>query len=118
MQLVSFKASFKTDIQKISSIKQLAHLLIVEYSAVSSAFADVFTALILFLTLPVTVASAERSFSKLKVIKSYLRNTMGQSRLSGLSLLAIEASRAKLMNTDLLINEFAEMKARRFDLCN
>jgi hypothetical protein len=41
---------------------------------------------------------------------------MGQSRLSGLSLLAIEASHAKLMNTDLLINDFAEMKARRVDL--
>jgi hypothetical protein len=116
MQLVSFKASLKNNIEKMSSIKQLAHMLIVEYSAVSSAFDDVVTALVLFLTLPVTVAGAERSFSKLKIIKSYLRNTMGQSRLSGLSLLAIEASHAKLMNTDLLINDFAEMKARRVDL--
>jgi hypothetical protein len=69
MQLVSFKASLKTDIEKASSIKQLlAHMLIVEYGAVSSVFADVLTALWLFLTLPVTVASAERSFSKLKII--------------------------------------------------
>ena len=118
MQLMSFKASLKNDIEKMSSIKQLAHMLIVDYSAISSAFDDVVTALLLFLTLPVTVASAERSFSKLKIIKSYLRNAMGQSRLCGLSLLAIEASRAKLMNTDLLINDFAEMKARRFDLRN
>lgn len=118
MQLVTFKASLKIEIAKVQSIRQLAHMLIVEHSAVSSAFPDVFTALVLFLTLPVTVAGAERSFSKLKIIKSYLRNTMGQSRLRGLSLLAIEASRAKLMNTDLLINEFAEMKARRFDLRN
>ena len=29
---------------------------------------------LLFLTLPVTVATAERSFSKLKLIKTYLRN--------------------------------------------
>ena len=68
MQLVSYKASLKADINKASSIKQLAQMLIVEYGAVLSVFAVVLTALLLFLTLPVTVASAERSFSKLKII--------------------------------------------------
>ena len=32
---------------------------------------------------PVTVASAERSFSKLKLLKNYLRSTMLQGRLNG-----------------------------------
>ena len=45
---------------------------------------------ILLTTIPVTVASAERSFSKLKLLKSYLRSTMTQERLNGLATIAIE----------------------------
>ncbi|XP_012562106.1 uncharacterized protein LOC105847230 [Hydra vulgaris] len=41
----------------------------------------------LFLTICVSVASWERSFSKLKLLKNYLRSTMGQSRLSDLAIL-------------------------------
>jgi len=91
-------------------------MLIVENTSLSSGFADVATALLLFLALPVTVASAERSFSKLKIIKNYLRNSMGQTRLRGLSLLAIEASRAKSMDVNELIKQFADMKSRRIRL--
>jgi hAT family C-terminal dimerisation region len=115
IQLACFRASMKTEIDKATSVKCLAKMLIVDYAALSSAFSDVITALLLFLTLPVTVATAERSFSKLKIIKNYLRNSMGQERLRGLSLLAIEAARAKTMDTDDLINQFAEMKARKVD---
>jgi len=116
LQLVCLKATLRNEIYKLSSIKQLAHMIIVDYSAISSGFADVVTALLLFLTLPVTVATAERSFSKLKLIKNYLRNAMGQERLSGLSLLAIEASRAKTMQTGKVIKRFSDMKARKMKL--
>jgi hypothetical protein len=40
-------------------------------------------------TLPVTVASVERSFSTLKHLKSYLRNSMGENRLNRLANLSI-----------------------------
>lgn len=39
-------------------------------------FPEVATVFKLFIVVPVTLATAERSFSKLKPIKHYLRNTM------------------------------------------
>jgi hypothetical protein len=43
---------------------------------------------------------AERSFSKLKLIKTYLRNTMMQNGLSGLAMLSIENEIASKLNFD------------------
>ena len=53
-------------------------------------FPNVSVALGVVLTIPVTVASGERSFSKLKLIKTYLRASMKQERLNGLALLSTE----------------------------
>ena len=44
----------------------------------------------LIITIPASSSSAERSFSTLKRIKTYLRNTQEQQRVSSLSLLSIE----------------------------
>ncbi|XP_008178843.1 52 kDa repressor of the inhibitor of the protein kinase-like [Acyrthosiphon pisum] len=41
------------------------------------------------IVIPITTASAERSFSSLKRIKTYLRSTMSQERLNGLAMLHI-----------------------------
>ncbi|GAA6073826.1 zinc finger MYM-type protein 1-like [Tachysurus ichikawai] len=41
-------------------------------------YPNMWVALRISATLPVTVAAAERSFSKLKLIKNYLRSTMAQ----------------------------------------
>jgi len=114
-QLVSLRSCLKKQIEKLSSVKQLANLLIIENAALSSSFQEVCTALILFLTIPVTVATAERSFSKLKIIKTYLRSTMGQERLSNLSILSIEHEIANRLrkNLDQIIHKFADVKVRR-----
>lgn len=114
-QLLSLRSCLKTQIEKLNSVKQLADLLIIENVALSTSFQEVCTALILFLTIPVTVATAERSFSKLKIIKTYLRSTMGQDRLSCLSILSIEHRIANRLrsNLDQIIRMFADVKVRR-----
>ena len=77
-----------------------------------SSVPELATACVLFVTLPVTVANAERSFSKLKLIKSYLRSSISQERLDGLSLLAIENEAANELDAGELIDKFANNKAR------
>jgi hypothetical protein len=71
------------------------------------------TACILFCTLPVTVATAKRSFSKLKLIKSYLRSSIAQDRLDSLALISIENDAARKLNLDELVDRFAQSKARK-----
>ena len=65
------------------------------------------------LTLPVTVASEERSFSKLKLIKSYLWSTMSQERLNGLAILCIEKNMLENIDFEDIIDDFASQNARR-----
>ena len=69
----------------------------------------------LHLTVAVSIASCERSFSKLKLIKSYLRLTMGESRLSALAILSIESDLVETLSFDDIISEFAAMKVRRIE---
>jgi len=112
-QLLSFRTCFREHIKNQKTVMGLAKMLMVNNQTVTSSFSEVCTTFLLFLTLPVTVASAERSFSKLKLIKTYLRSTMGQERLSGLAILSIENVRARKLDLQRIVNDFAELKARR-----
>jgi len=95
----------------IKSVKDLAEFILITHSESSSIFPDIITACLLYLTLPVTVASAERSFSKLKLIKTFLRSTVSQVRLSSLAILSTEIQRLDDVDTDSIIDTFADNKA-------
>jgi len=64
------------------------------------------------LTILVAVALGERSFSKLKLIKTFLRSSIKEDRLNSLALLSIENVVASELDYSSLITKFAEMKAR------
>ncbi|KYN29925.1 hypothetical protein ALC57_00614, partial [Trachymyrmex cornetzi] len=48
---------------------------------------NIYIAIRILLTLPVTIVTAERSFLKLKLIKNYLRSNTSQERLVGLAMI-------------------------------
>ncbi len=59
-------------------------------------------------TISVNSCECERSFSCLKRLKSYLRNSMGEERLSGIALLNIE--RNIEINFDQIVTDFIVKK--------
>jgi hypothetical protein len=70
----------------------------------------------ILLTIAVSIASCERSFSKLKLILSYLQASMGQDRLTDLALLSVEREMLETINFDAIIDKFAAAKARKINL--
>jgi len=74
---------------------------------------DVAIAYKVLLTVLVTVASTERSFSKLKLIKTYLRSSISQDKLNGLTTLSIEKEMLKNIDVDVIINDFESQKTRK-----
>jgi len=70
------------------------------------------------LTIPVTVASAERSFSKLKLLKSYLRSTMTQQRLNDLATIALESGLLEKIDYEHIIEDFISRNTKRMKYFN
>ncbi|KAL4103801.1 hypothetical protein QTP88_013161 [Uroleucon formosanum] len=114
-EIISLKAYLSSTYQENSLKKMTVQHLgdIIIKDDLTSIFPDVFTGIIIFMTIPVTSASAERSFSKLKLIKNYLRNSIGQDRLSNIAILNIERLQAENINVDKIIEDFANLKARK-----
>jgi hypothetical protein len=76
------------------------------------AYKNLATDLQILLTLSVSVASCERSFSKIKLIKSYLRSTLSQDRFTNLAILSIENEVASSSDFSDVIKDFAAIKSR------
>ena len=70
----------------------------------------------LILVLPSTNAASERSFSTMKRLKSYLRSTMGQSRLNHLMILNIYKEILDKMNLIDVAEEFVQGNEHRLQI--
>lgn len=92
---------------------ELIYYKLITENTLENCFPNVEILLRIYLTMMVTNCSGERSFSVLKRVKSYLRSSMSQERLSGLSLLAIEWKILQELDVQDVIEDFAKMKSRR-----
>ena len=69
-------------------------------------FPNLHTALVIYIGLPSSTSGAELSFSMLRRIKTYLRNSQGQERLNNLAILNSHRDKARLLELDDEMNEF------------
>ena len=100
-------------LKEVLQINENSPINVLNYIKRLESFLNACIAFRILLTIPVTVASIERSFSKLKLIKSYLRLTMSQERLSGLAILSIEKEMLAEFECKNLISNFASKKQEK-----
>lgn len=93
----------------IKNIFQL-HAFLVQYEVLFSELNKLCT---IAITIPVFSAVCQRTFSCMKRIKTYLRNSMLQINLFNISIISIEKSDAKLLNIDSIIDRFADSHNNR-----
>jgi len=74
------------------------------------AFPNVYKLLNIMAALPVSTSTAERSFSSLNRLKTYLRSTMSEDRLNGLALLNIH--RVVRIEAEDVVDDFFRVPRR------
>jgi len=77
------------------------------------AFSETYKLCSIAITIPVSSAACERTFSCMKRVKSYLRNSLLDTNLTSLSIISIEKREAKSLDIDEIINKFADTHSNR-----
>lgn len=114
-RLQNFVSAAST-VSEISKGGPLQLLQFIVYYRLQDSVPNIVILLRIFLTIAVSVATCERSFSKLKLIKNYLRSTMSTLRLRNLAILSIEREISDVVDFDEVINDFSIKKARKITL--
>ena len=87
--------------KKINDVIQFFNELI----PMSDAFPQTLKMITNAITMPISQVTCERSFSKMKIIKNYLRNSMSHERLSDLTVIAVQ--RDFDINYERVIDKFS-----------
>ena len=76
-------------------------------------FSEVVKLIKVFMIIPITTATAERSFSSLRSLKSYLRSTMTQCRLNNILLLHCHKEMTDAIDLTAIAQDFIAANERR-----
>lgn len=104
-----------SEVQSFSGCLQTLNF--IKSFGLDTAFGEVVKVLKILVTIPMTTSETERCFSTLKLIKTYLRNTMSEDRLTALAMLSIEKSMVREIPNfnKKVIEKFISDKNRRMD---
>ncbi|CAH1997050.1 unnamed protein product [Acanthoscelides obtectus] len=118
------KNRLKTELQVLYQREELSTTsgavplsILLNEEGLNCTFQETLKLLSILITIPMSTSEAERSFSMLKRIKTFLRNTMKEERLSALGMLSAEkhfVSGIENFNNKVIEN-FATKKERRMD---
>ena len=76
-------------------------------------YSEVSNLIVLLLVIPASSATAERSFSCLRRLKTYLRSTMGQERLNHILVLNVHQDETDLINLKCVARVFISLNDMR-----
>jgi len=107
MLFVKDSANFKLSASPKNILAEMLEMSLIDL------FSNISIALRIFLTLPVSVAEAERTSSLQKRVKNYQRSTMKQGRLNGIATPSTNCDMARKLDFSTIIHDFASKKSRR-----
>ncbi|KAK0155291.1 Zinc finger MYM-type protein 1 [Merluccius polli] len=111
VQLAMFKRKYK-----VSTTADAVHALKEMPPEVRGLFDQVETLVRLLMVVPISSAEAERSFSGLRRLKTWLRSTMTQKRLNGIAVCHIHQERLDSLKKQEIAQQYVQGVERRRDV--
>ena len=108
VQLQMFRSSYSYE-----TLQEAAELSRKAPSEVRQLFPEVVTRIRLLLVLPSSSCEAERSFSALRRLKTFLRSTMTQQRLNNVAVCHVHSTVLREINSVNVINDFVSLNDSR-----
>ncbi|KAF0723115.1 zinc finger MYM-type protein 1-like [Aphis craccivora] len=104
----SLQAEMKVVLNLLKSKKKDFNLNDVKEVIEKQTYPNLYKLFQVALSIPISSATCERSFSSMRRIKNWLRSSMAQDRFTFLSILNIERDITNKVNVDDIVNKFAE----------
>lgn len=105
------------EVKKVTSIDTITSLFCTDEEApqpqINLALPNVVRLLQIYLLAPMSAASAERSFSGQRRVKTYLRSTMTETRYSNLMVLHVNKDRTDKLDLEVIAKHFVQKNDRR-----
>ena len=105
-------ANTSQKVSKVTSLRTIVDLLHSEQCC-RRMFSDVLKLLKIVLTIPVTSATAERTFSSMRRLKNYLRSSMTQKLFNNMMILHIHKDKTDELDLNVIAEQFINVNERR-----